>query len=256
MDHFPDDTESPVQYFPVTMGDEVVGYIWAAETDDAAGFVRRLAAERHDTFDAAVHWDELLQEAYTAGLPPLQALQSWVGQPPDPEGGGIAADAVRQRAASLRALGNIANPGYEEQVLRFPDGTPMDRGQRWEDLSPVATDQNRYKMSTDGPVRYLRVTRGGEVLGFLWASETDDAAAFVARKGSGAAGFDAGGFWSGRLNRANAEGLTPLQAIRRWVGAPEDPEAGGIAADAQERELPSWWALRTLDPSASEQGEP
>ena len=58
----------------------------------------------------------------------------------------------------------------------------------------------------------------------------------------------------GRLNRASAEGLTPIEAIRQWIGAPEDPAAGGIAADAQARELPSWWVLRTLNPARPARG--
>ena len=71
----------------------------------------------------------------------------------------------------------------------------MDRAQGWEDLSPFTTRRDGYRMSTETPVRYLPITRGGEVLGYLWASETDAAAAYVARKGTGAAGFQAGGLW-------------------------------------------------------------
>jgi hypothetical protein len=54
---------------------------------------------------------------------------------------------------------------------------------------------------TESPVHYVPVTMDDEVVGYIWAAETDDAAAFVARKGTGAAGFDAGGLWRGRLNR-------------------------------------------------------
>ncbi|GLZ14105.1 hypothetical protein Acsp04_43400 [Actinomadura sp. NBRC 104425] len=52
--------------------------------------------------------------------------------------------------------------------------------------------------------------------------------------------------WVLRLREASIEGLTPLQALRKWKGAPEDPRGGATKADAQEQEAPSLEALKEL----------
>ncbi|GAB2697929.1 hypothetical protein GCM10027089_19500 [Nocardia thraciensis] len=49
-------------------------------------------------------------------------------------------------------------------------------------------------------------------------------------------------FWDERLGRCYREGLTPPEAVRRWIGAPEDPIGGGIS-DTREREAPNLHAL-------------
>jgi hypothetical protein len=87
---------------------------------------------------------------------------------------------------------------------------------------------DQYRSTTDRPVRLRRVLRRGAVMGYLWASETDDAAGFVARARAGDDGLNVSVAWVERLRSARAQGLGPLQALRRWVDAAEDPHAGRV----------------------------
>lgn len=87
----------------------------------------------------------------------------------------------------------------------------------------------RFPRTTESSVWYVAVVLRGNVVGYLWAATTDDAAGFVARKEVGADALNASIRWAERLRWAKANGLTPLQAIRHWVGAEEDPKAGAVA---------------------------
>ncbi|MGW1779297.1 hypothetical protein ACWCQQ_09150 [Streptomyces sp. NPDC002143] len=72
------------------------------------------------------------------------------------------------------------------------------------------------------------------MVGYLWAATTDEAAGFVTCKSVGADAFNASVQWSERLKWVKGNGLTPLQALRHWVGAAEDPKAGALSGDEQE----------------------
>jgi len=222
-----------VRYYPVTLNGEIIGYLYATQDDDWASFVRRMESA-HDTFRAAVEWSRRLDQAGNYGFSPLQALRHWVGKPEHPTAGGIAAGAQEQRASGNAALARLANPPRGEDT---PTETEVSEGLAY---SGEGWDvQQGYDFLSAGPVRWLPITRRGEVLGYLWASETDYAADYIDRTEAGTAGLDAGEPWVSRLDQAAAEGLAPLQALRRWVGEPEDPVAGGIAAGAVEQEAPS-----------------
>ncbi|GAA2111824.1 hypothetical protein [Actinomadura alba] len=244
-------TKGPVHYLPVTLTGEVIGYLWASPTEKAGGYVRRLTASE-EAFRSPVTWSERMRESYGEGLSALQALRRWQGAPEDPQGGAIAADAEEGEAASLAELYELANPGGDPPPDSlgpegtFPDGTPMDRSKGWGDLSPFTLEKPGYSFQADSAVRYLPVTKGGEVLGYLWASGTEDAADYQRRLSAGAEGFRAGRLWISRLDQCKKEGLPPLDALRRWIGVPEDPEWGGVAADAQEQEAPSLDALKEI----------
>ncbi|WP_395992949.1 hypothetical protein [Actinomadura sp. 9N215] len=204
-------------------------------------------------FRAPLVWSKRLREACKDGLDPLEALQRWRGAPEDPEGGAIATDAPEGEAENKEALKELANPGYVDPLKDFftkeptwPDGTPIDRRKVRETLGPLKIPETDYPASTDGPVRYFPVVLQGKVVGYLWASVTDDAAHWQDRGDAGALGKNAGVPWVQRLSEAGEEGLTPLQALRKWKGAPEDPRGGAIPADAEEREAPSLRALQEL----------
>lgn len=85
---FPSATSSPVRCRAVTLRGRPVGYLWAATTDDAAGFVVRKAAGA-DAFNASVGWAERLRRAKANGLTPLQALRHWTGDAEDLKAGTV-----------------------------------------------------------------------------------------------------------------------------------------------------------------------
>lgn len=104
-DEFPITTDGAVRFVPVTRRGTVVGYIWAAVANDAAGYVPREAAG-DDGFNTGVRWVERLLWAKANGLAPLDVLAQWAGQPEDDRAGYVPPDvaAAASTAASLSDL--------------------------------------------------------------------------------------------------------------------------------------------------------
>ena len=109
------------------------------------------------------------------------------------------------------------------------DIPPMGRPTEFGDLSPWTLERTEFFGVSKTPVCCYPVTLDGELLGYVWAglAADDDTAGFIPRHGMGATGFDAQGTWLGRLKRARDKGMSPAEAVRQWVGAPEDPRGGG-----------------------------
>lgn len=232
-DPYSADTDSAIRYFPVFKEGDIIGYLWASENNDGISFIRRLDSQ-HDTLIASVAWSERLDQAEEEGLTPLQAMHHWAGKSEDPEAGGITADTPEHRAASLQILEEMANPGHMEQDDEEYDEATRERSEGWDSLSPLTLRRPGYRFLSENPVRYLPVTRDGRLLGYLWASDTEDAADFVKRTAAGANGTHAQGRWIARLRQAKDLGLTPLQALHHWT-SDEDPVAGRIPPGAEER---------------------
>ncbi|KOX02601.1 hypothetical protein ADK65_07685 [Streptomyces sp. NRRL B-1140] len=87
----------------------------------------------------------------------------------------------------------------------------------------VAQGQPKYRTRTDKPVRYLTVVdkEGGAVLGYVWAGDEDDAAAWAPRKAAGGRALAEGGHWHARLQEAKERGLSPSQALSEMLSNPE-----------------------------------
>ncbi|MFB6850575.1 hypothetical protein ACFCXS_37865 [Streptomyces sp. NPDC056373] len=79
----------------------------------------------------------------------------------------------------------------------------------------VSPGPPRYRTETDKPVRYFTVVdkEGNEILGYVWACDEDDAAAWEPRQAAGPRAFAEGGIWHARLEEAKGRGLLPLQAF-------------------------------------------
>ena len=105
-DEFPDSTRGPVRFVPVTRRGIVVGYAWAAVTNDAAGFIPRAAAGG-DGFNTHVAWVARLRSVKADGLLPLEALTGWAGAPEDELAGHVASSAEAE-VATLDDLADIA----------------------------------------------------------------------------------------------------------------------------------------------------
>ncbi|WP_067906796.1 hypothetical protein [Actinomadura rubrobrunea] len=91
-----------------------------------------------------------------------------------------------------------------------------------------------YEPFTRKPLVYLPVMLRGRHIGYLWAGMTGTAAGFIRRNEFLTEAFEAPMVWSERLAEAHAQGLHAREAIRRWIGAPEDPRGGAVPPDARE----------------------
>ncbi|MCK2214691.1 hypothetical protein MF672_012930 [Actinomadura sp. ATCC 31491] len=111
--HAPDSyartTSAPVRYVPVLKDDTVIGYLWAATSDDAAQYVPREQAG-DPAFDAAVAWTGRLRWAKASGVTPLAALRHWAGESEDARAGRVPVGAPFE-LPSLRALEELAAAG-------------------------------------------------------------------------------------------------------------------------------------------------
>ncbi|CAL9315794.1 hypothetical protein SUDANB51_02786 [Streptomyces sp. enrichment culture] len=84
----------------------------------------------------------------------------------------------------------------------------------------------RYQDWMDRPVQHFTVVekQGGAVLGYVWASDEGDAAAYEPRRAAGSRGVDEGISWISRLRAARKRGLRPSEALAEFLA---DPEPGG-----------------------------
>ncbi|MFI7503501.1 hypothetical protein ACIBVL_34525 [Streptomyces sp. NPDC049687] len=99
-------TEQPVQYYTVQDGGQVLGYLWAARGDNAAGFEPRTAAGEQ-AFDAGRTWILLLREAYRLGISASHVL-NWLGRQELPAGIGRLAEDEPRTCPSLEYLEDLS----------------------------------------------------------------------------------------------------------------------------------------------------
>ncbi|MDL4814887.1 hypothetical protein [Actinomadura opuntiae] len=249
-DSYDRSTRQRVFYLPVTAGEDLLGYLWAAAANpNACGFIRNMRfADR--SLKASSFWNRRLDEAYRERLPAQDAVRRWRGAPEDPEGGTIPADAQEQWAPSRIALAEALNPGGPHspgplvQDGLYPDGTPVDRSQGWGPL--VSVSPPTYPQETAEPVIYLPVVLGGNLVGYVWAAVPGDAAGYLWRGPAGRAGTIAAGLWQARLSDAFHAGAHAVEAIRTFRGLAEDHLSGTVPADAAEQQAASLDDLKRL----------
>lgn len=80
------EADTPIRYMAVATGGRVLGYLWAADAEDAAGYEPRNAAG-DAAFDAGVVWLTRLTEARYKQMSPLEALAELARLPADPQAG-------------------------------------------------------------------------------------------------------------------------------------------------------------------------
>ncbi|MCX4093052.1 hypothetical protein [Nocardia sp. alder85J] len=228
---------------PVMLDGQVIGVLWASKGGNAAAYQRRTAVDP-DKFTRPEFWENRLDEGYRRGLPAEDAVRSWVGVDEDPRMGGVPAGTRLQEIGSEQLLWEWLNPGappLEEgpwiQDGEFPDGTPEDRSKGW--TVPVSLNESNYASSTDTTIHYFPVTRGGPILGYLWASATEAAAGYIARPSAGVDGIRGRGLWIARLQDCHRAGRTALEAVRWCAAQPADEYAGVIEPGTPEQSASS-----------------
>lgn len=119
-----------------------------------------------------------------------------------------------------------------------------DRGRyssRWdEDMGNriVPDGVARYASTAIGQISYASVFRVGQdqqetTLGFLWYSDEQDAAGYVANTEAAPDGFAVGAHWRTGLEKAKARGEIPSAAIATLEDDDDDPFFGVVASDRQ-----------------------
>ena len=86
----------------------------------------------------------------------------------------------------------------------------------------------RYRTRTEKPVRYFEVAdrENGLVLGYVWAGDEDDAAAWEPRQAAGPRALMEGLGWFNRLEKAKGRGIRPAQAIEEMLAEPATGKFG------------------------------
>ncbi|MFH8656694.1 hypothetical protein [Streptomyces afghaniensis] len=105
----------------------------------------------------------------------------------------------------------------------------------------------RYQDWTENPVQYFTVVdkENGSVLGYLWAGDADDAAAYEPRKAGGPRAVNAGMSWISRLREGKARELRPSQTLAEPYGDPQ-PGGRGRPLPGSLTEAPNAAAVETL----------
>ncbi|MGL4177891.1 MAG: hypothetical protein ACRCSN_17670 [Dermatophilaceae bacterium] len=99
-------TEGPVEYIAVGDATGILGYLWAADADGAAGYQAR--GDRGDlAHNAGIPWAAKLRELKAQGLTPSQALAR-LATLPAPQDAGAVVPGSDGRADSLVALRQLA----------------------------------------------------------------------------------------------------------------------------------------------------
>ncbi|MCD0444741.1 hypothetical protein LO763_14055 [Glycomyces sp. A-F 0318] len=226
--------DGPVRFYPLVLGGATVGYLCAAadEARPAAGTILILSAlDMPARIDLAVLWERRLADAATAGLRPLEALEQWRGAPEDSVGGAIPPGAQLRDAASAAVLVEWANPGeVPPSDLAGPVPQPPPGRNDWRLSHPEIEARERcksYPRETPEQVRYLPVRMDHDLIGYVWASVTDDAAGFMQNQRSGKTNW-AEVWWLEEFVKLHGAGLSPLEALRARSGAPQHPTGGRI----------------------------
>ncbi|MEU6119597.1 hypothetical protein ABZ840_34315 [Streptomyces sp. NPDC047117] len=103
-----------------------------------------------------------------------------------------------------------------------------------------------YGYRTDKPVRYFAVADETDtVLGYVWANDEDDAAAWQPRPAAGPKAFNGGFLWEMKLREFKARGIAPTVALDELARNASDIETGHVVAGSL-AEAPSLAALKEL----------
>jgi hypothetical protein len=111
---------------------------------------------------------------------------------------------------------------------------------------PQRAVSDSYEPTTGQPVVYLPVLLNGDLVGYLWAGVDDRSATFIRRNEFLDEAFETPFVWIRRLQEACERGLPAREAIREWIGRPEDPVGGAVPPDARERTADRLSDLREL----------
>ncbi|TLG08689.1 hypothetical protein FEK35_17205 [Nocardia cyriacigeorgica] len=232
-------TRYQVVYLPVVRRGELIGYLWAGTGGLAAGYMRRISVDP-DKAACPDFWNARLDESYLHKLTPQEAIQQWIGHPEDPRCGGVPADAAVQQAKSKQDLWDQLNPEGPpmgegpliQDVEWIPDSRAPSGYRLWS--TPHIVTPPTYANYTAAAVHYLPIIKDGNLIAYLWASPTEQAADYLPIAKAGEQARIAAALWGLRLSDCYAAGFSPLGALRKCRNYPHDYMSGEIPDHAPE----------------------
>lgn len=149
-----------------------------------------------------------------------------------------------------RTYGIPTADGFED----FPDDDPdlldfwymleVPRRTRWL-LQQLPSGSVHFETQTESPVTFVEVAVNDKVVGYIWASDNDDAAGYEPRTPAGDLALDAGKEWLTRLSEAKQRGLSPSGALHTLSSSPGNAQSGTVVPGSL-RKSPSLEALQDL----------
>lgn len=118
-------------------------------------------------------------------------------------------------------------PDDDADLLDFWHMLEVPRRTRWF-LQQLPTGVEHFEVTTESPVNAVQVAAGNQVVGYIWASERDDAAGYEPRTAAGDIALEAGKEWLTRLSIAKGRGLSPSEALRELSSSPGTPSSGMV----------------------------
>lgn len=132
-------------------------------------------------------------------------------------------------------------------MTRSSDPADVPHSSRWDDYIGnrlLPSDKDEYAETANGPVSYLALRDGEQVLGYLWWSDAEGAADYLGDLRAAPRGFAAGPPWRDALLRAKARGLSPSDAVHEFLVHPPRSHRGAL--DTRQQEASSFAELRRI----------
>lgn len=124
-----------------------------------------------------------------------------------------------------------------------------------EDMDFVVNDVViRYRPMASGSIDYRAVRSEGQLLGFLWASDSEDAANFAENLSAGDQGRNAGVYWYQQLRQMKRDGHSPSHALSVLAESPGDSDFGRV--EEQQGRATSLGLLEVRQAASEDPGRP
>ncbi|WP_017613721.1 hypothetical protein [Nocardiopsis salina] len=221
---------TPVHYYVIHLKGRPIAALLTQGERNAKFLAIMDATDLETRLSASEAWGRRLAQDAEQDLTPMESIQRWRGVAPEPSIGGIPPEAELHTCTDLAELDQLLNPGLEpeeDDLTKLLQDPVHLYGRDWGPFVTKKVDTG-YRILASGEVTYLPVRLGETVIGYLWASDAENARDYVPRPAAGAPAWRARRWWIRQAVDAAGRGLSPAQALRERIGLPEDPVGGRL----------------------------
>ncbi|WP_017609807.1 hypothetical protein [Nocardiopsis xinjiangensis] len=232
---------TPVHYYLIHLKGRPIAALLTQGERNAKFLAIMEATDLETRLSASETWGKRLVKDAEQGLTPMESIQRWRGVASEASVGGIPAEAELHTCTDLVELDQLLNPELEpveDDLTRLLQDPEHLYGRDWGPLIMEKVETG-YRIVAQSEITYLPVRLGGTVIGYLWASDNENARWYIPRPAAGPPAWRAERWWMRQAVDAAGRDLSPTQALRERIGLPEDPVGGRIDPADQERTAPS-----------------